>query len=450
MFTIGDIVSAAWGRYVVLRNDTIVVLRALDRASSFIVNPSAADYAATGETMVDEPREGAAPGSVASELVSVQAPGDGPEGAAASKGCGSFPPSTAGSDSVALRADPENGAVSVGVERPSLLVETNDGAVENVSTSPHGATGKLVDVPASGGKPDDVAPWAKALADLERALPPLAPIPVNIVLGGLAPGGPRVVLHDTIVWRPCLTRAETDANQPGQYEHCWFMSSGSLYCEECRPSRPRVVVGPRDVIANIRAAIAAGDLRTAWRTVFLLEGKAPPSGPALTPAPAIPPAGFSSSPPLNLAEEAGGDTPASAILPARSSLSSADGYRSPSVGDESRSPEFTGAGPLGNGGSPSAVEPLRSPPEPQAGSGATKAATVPAVVAPPPQGRIPVDDPKDEVASFRRWTGPRTARDWDDDFGERAGIIEYGHIPPMHRARAESAARQLLGPRPRA
>jgi hypothetical protein len=81
-------------------------------------------------------------------------------------------------------------------------------------------------------------------------------------------------------WRPCLTRARGDADEVLAGEHVWFLEDGDdryggLYCPACRPAHPRVVVGPAAWIADIRAAIAAGDMARAHELVRLGASSAP-------------------------------------------------------------------------------------------------------------------------------------------------------------------------------
>lgn len=88
-----------------------------------------------------------------------------------------------------------------------------------------------------------------------------------LTLGGLRPGSSYGVIpgEDQLWWKPCLTRGE------GGKEHCWYLSptsDGSMYCHACRVGKPRVYVGPRERVAVIKAALAAGDLRQAQALAF--------------------------------------------------------------------------------------------------------------------------------------------------------------------------------------
>lgn len=67
---------------------------------------------------------------------------------------------------------------------------------------------------------------------------------------------------DVPAWRPCLTRARGENDQPLVWEHAWFLDVGGTgYCFTCRASRPRGVFGPEWWIEDIRAAMDRGDQR---------------------------------------------------------------------------------------------------------------------------------------------------------------------------------------------
>jgi hypothetical protein len=94
---------------------------------------------------------------------------------------------------------------------------------------------------------------------------------IALTLGGFRPGLPYwgIPHLKQSWWKPCLTRGE------GGDTHCWYLSpcsDGSLYCHACRVGRPRVYVGPRERVAEIKAALEAGDLA---RAQSLAWGNAP-------------------------------------------------------------------------------------------------------------------------------------------------------------------------------
>lgn len=67
---------------------------------------------------------------------------------------------------------------------------------------------------------------------------------------------------DMPAWRPCLTRARGENDQPLVWEHAWFLDVGGTgYCFACRGSRPRAVFGPEWWTEEIRAAMERGDQR---------------------------------------------------------------------------------------------------------------------------------------------------------------------------------------------
>lgn len=89
------------------------------------------------------------------------------------------------------------------------------------------------------------------------------------------PGLNVVRMHGLPSWTPCLTRTLDEEFRPTAREHAWFLDvTSTLYCWECRRGRARTVVGPAARIAEIRAALDAGDRvlvaelvqRLAWTT----------------------------------------------------------------------------------------------------------------------------------------------------------------------------------------
>jgi hypothetical protein len=74
-------------------------------------------------------------------------------------------------------------------------------------------------------------------------------------------------------------------------EHAWFLDvPGTMYCHECRRSRPRVVYGPAARIAEIRAAIARGARALVDELVRRLHDPAPVAQPVDDPVENVPPA----------------------------------------------------------------------------------------------------------------------------------------------------------------
>lgn len=81
-----------------------------------------------------------------------------------------------------------------------------------------------------------------------------------LTLGGMSPasGLSLIPSKKQMWWKPCLRRGENGDT------HVWYLSStsdGSLLCHECRIGAPRVVVGPKAWIADIREAIELDDLQ---------------------------------------------------------------------------------------------------------------------------------------------------------------------------------------------
>lgn len=319
---IGDIYTAPWGRYSVHRVGAPIVLRSLERTNAFIVNPGA-DYVATGETML------------------------------------------VGSDVVHRRADPENGQIRGGVERPGRLAATIDEVVEKQdSATSHGAAGKTVDASESSGALDIGAAIAAvhAIAIVTPDRPTLGGVRPGCARGGWGPS-----------WIPCLTRSRDDFDQPMASEHCWFLSFGSLFCEACFATRPRVVVGPTAIIAAIRTAVGAGDKVLLARLLQRLERD-------------------------------GGVDPCHHEL-------------APDAGDHAD----IGLS-RGHGGSQPAVESPRVHPARLDSDEAKE--VVPPTISPPPTR---ADDPKESVGSFARVVHfvPKDLADWQEFFSERAAINQY-------------------------
>lgn len=96
-----------------------------------------------------------------------------------------------------------------------------------------------------------------------------------LTLGGFRPGSAYGILpgRKQLWWKPCLTRAD------GGNTHCWFLDAtneGTMYCHVCRVGRPRVYIGPRERVAEIKAALEAGDIARAQALAF---GNAPLADP---------------------------------------------------------------------------------------------------------------------------------------------------------------------------
>lgn len=389
MTAIGDIFAAPWGRYSVHRVSPIV-LRSLERTNAFIVHPGP-EYVATGETVL------------------------------------------VGSDVVPRPADPENGQARGGVGRPGRLAESIDvevDAVSPVSASAHGTAGETVDAATleprlRPGSSDIIGEAVAAVLAIAIATPD------RPTLGGIRPGCSRGGSAPT--WIPCLTRARTDTDNPGTWEHCWFLSDGtdgSLFCETCRVGKPRVIVAPEAAVHAIRLALTASDMRLVDLLVQRLEraGGVDPSHHALTPD-------------VGNSADAGISSLAGDVSPPPGNLT-------PAIPPSS--------GSLGHGGGPPVVEP-QHPHLVLDGSDAAKAAALPLRAdAPPPRG----DDPKAEVGSFdrppRRFV-PKDLADWTEWFNERAAINQYLCAAtkaeaerPGRREASERFARELAGPMPRA
>lgn len=221
-------------------------------------------------------------------------------------------------------------------------------------------------------------------------------------LGGHRPGLPLALVAPILWWRPCLTRAR-DCGTPLTYEHCWFLdlsSSGTFYCWACRIGQPQVVVGPRAQILELRRAITAGDRAYIDELVHRILSRTPacPTVGVGTPAPAILPAGTSSSP------------------------STAHGVRSFAPDGDCPSSESSGPGALGHGGSPR---------EESTQLLAAKESALPHA-----------DTPL--LFTFI----PRDLADWREFWTERAAVGEY--LGGLTRAEAEVQATVLAGRMPRA
>jgi hypothetical protein len=81
-----------------------------------------------------------------------------------------------------------------------------------------------------------------------------------MTLGGFRPGSAYHVLpaKAQLWWKPCVTRS-----YDGLDTHAWYLSptsDGSLRCHVCRFGAPRVLVGPKDWIADVRDALELGDM----------------------------------------------------------------------------------------------------------------------------------------------------------------------------------------------
>jgi len=325
------------------------------------------------------------------------------------------------SDVAPVPADHANGKSTGGVGRPGRNESSPQHDQVSGTSRPRASSGGnlLVDsVDASNGAGE------VAVAK---------PAPTRLTLGGMRPGLPYCVVGGElcIMWRPCFTRARDEHGSKIAETHCWFLSSNrdqSLFCHQCRIGKPMTLMGPRRVIAPIIKAIADGDRARVDELVAAFF--ASPTAPVESvwavehPAPAIPPAGGLSS----------------ALPPSSSSCS---------VGADVPSPEFSGAGSLGDGGRPPDVELAAVPPAP-APSVAAKEATGPAVASPLPSGSVRPDDPKDAVADFgwKQVFVPRDHADWLEFFNERAAIFEY--LGGVSRPLAEAKARDLAGREPRA
>lgn len=348
---IGDVYAAPWGRYVVHRLEPKVVLRSLDRVSAYVVNPSFEVYRPTGELVESDkgPRLADSPNGLFRG-------GEGRPAAAA----GEVPARTMGDTTI-----------------PSTTTAQTD-LPKNMA-----ASGEVVAAASSGNSPGD--PVSRGGDDLEGPWRP-----------GLSKGGLR------LMWTPCFERTRDDAGNRTIQNHAWFIYDGtSLYCESCRASRPRTVMGPRARIAEIRAALERGDRARVDELVRAL-------------------------------------TDPSVVM------------TFPAGGEVDPSPEFSGAGACGDGSSPRTV----SSPEPRATTPADAPVTVKTVEDPHPSGPASFgisEDVKTATADFERVASvysyvPANRRAWDEEFIERAAILEY--MANMPRAAAESQTRAWLGSRP--
>ena len=104
-----------------------------------------------------------------------------------------------------------------------------------------------------------------------------------LTLGGFRPGSAYWVLplKKQLWWKPCLTRGE------GGDTHCWFLaptSGGSMYCHTCRVGKPIVYVGPRERVAEVKAALEAGDVARAQALAFANAPLNPPVATVWRPA----------------------------------------------------------------------------------------------------------------------------------------------------------------------
>jgi hypothetical protein len=83
-----------------------------------------------------------------------------------------------------------------------------------------------------------------------------------LTLGGFRPGSTYHVLpgRHQLWWKPCLRRVDD-----GTDTHAWYLSptsDGSVLCHQCRFGSPRVLIGPKAWIADIRDAQELGDMAT--------------------------------------------------------------------------------------------------------------------------------------------------------------------------------------------
>jgi hypothetical protein len=101
-------------------------------------------------------------------------------------------------------------------------------------------------------------------------------------LGGFTPLVPLTLIPTTnqTWWKPCLTRADGTTDT-----HVWFLeqTKGSLYCPACRWNRPRVVIGPKDWIADINDALDQGDMRQVRELLAGRETPAELAAPVIAP-----------------------------------------------------------------------------------------------------------------------------------------------------------------------
>lgn len=124
---------------------------------------------------------------------------------------------------------------------------------------------------------------ANGPAEEERHQPPPGlPAAASPHAGPWRPGVNALRARGLPSWSPCLTRERDDAGAPLAHEHAWFLDDGgSLYCWECRRAKPITVIGPAPWIAEVRAAVAAGDIVLAHELVRLGPCSAPrASGPS--------------------------------------------------------------------------------------------------------------------------------------------------------------------------
>lgn len=82
-----------------------------------------------------------------------------------------------------------------------------------------------------------------------------------LTLGGFRPGSTYHVLpgRQQLWWKPCLRRADD-----GMDTHAWYLSptnDGSVLCHQCRFGAPRVLIGPKDWISEVREALELCDMR---------------------------------------------------------------------------------------------------------------------------------------------------------------------------------------------